>query len=30
MIGCDPKTGQPHRGKLLELGLGWVDELLHK
>ena len=30
MIGCDPKTGRPHRGKLLELGLGWVDELLNK
>ena len=28
MIGCDPKTGRPRRGKLLELGLEWVDELL--
>jgi len=28
MIGCDPQTGRPHRGKLLELGLEWVEELL--
>ena len=28
MIGCDPDSGRPHRGKLLELGLDWVDELL--
>jgi len=28
MIGCDPDTGRPRRGKLLELGLDWVDELL--
>jgi aldehyde:ferredoxin oxidoreductase len=28
VIGCDPETGRPHRGKLLELGLDWVDELL--
>ena len=29
MIGCDPETGRPHRGKLLELGLDWVEELLN-
>lgn len=28
IIGCDPETGRPHRGKLLELGLDWADELL--
>ena len=28
MIGCDPDSGRPRRGKLLELGLDWVDELL--
>jgi len=28
MIGCDPKTGRPHRGKLLELDLEWVEALL--
>ena len=28
MIGCDPKTGRPHPGKLMELGLEWVEELL--
>jgi aldehyde:ferredoxin oxidoreductase len=30
IIGCDPETGRPHRGKLLELGLEWADELLSK
>lgn len=30
IIGCDPETGRPHRGKLMELGLQWVDELLNK
>jgi aldehyde:ferredoxin oxidoreductase len=30
LIGCDPETGRPHRGKLIELGLEWVDELLDK
>jgi aldehyde:ferredoxin oxidoreductase len=30
IIGCDPGTGRPHRGKLMELGLEWVDELLNK
>ena len=28
MIGCDPDSGRPRRGKLLELGLEWVEELL--
>ena len=28
MIGCDPETGRPHHGKLMELGLEWVEELL--
>ena len=30
VIGCDPETGRPHRGKLMELGLQWVDELLNE
>jgi aldehyde:ferredoxin oxidoreductase len=30
MMGVDPKTGRPHRGKLMELGLDWVEELLNK
>jgi aldehyde:ferredoxin oxidoreductase len=30
VIGCDPETGRPNRGKLLELGLDWVEELLNK
>jgi aldehyde:ferredoxin oxidoreductase len=25
MIGCDPETGRPHRSKLLELGLEWIE-----
>ena len=29
MIGCDPETGRPDRGKLLELGLDWVEDLLN-
>jgi aldehyde:ferredoxin oxidoreductase len=28
MIGCDPDSGRPRPGKLLELSLDWVDELL--
>jgi len=28
IIGCDPETGRPGRGELVELGLEWVDELL--
>ena len=28
IIGCDPETGRPDRGKLLELGLDWVEDLL--
>jgi aldehyde:ferredoxin oxidoreductase len=28
MSGCDPETGRPHHGKLLELGLEWVEELM--
>ena len=30
VIGCDPETGRPNPGKLIELGLEWVDELLNK
>jgi aldehyde:ferredoxin oxidoreductase len=30
MINCDPETGRPARGKLLELGLEWVEELLER
>jgi aldehyde:ferredoxin oxidoreductase len=30
VVGCDPGTGRPLRGKLIELGLEWVDELLNK
>jgi aldehyde:ferredoxin oxidoreductase len=30
IMGCDPETGRPHRGKLMELGLEWVNELLDK
>jgi len=26
--GCDPETGRPRRGKLMEMDLEWVDELL--
>jgi aldehyde:ferredoxin oxidoreductase len=29
MIGCDPQNGRPHRGKLLELDLEWVEEILN-
>ena len=29
MIGCDPETGRPDRGKLLELGLDWVEDILN-
>ena len=29
MIGCDPETGRPHRGKLLELGLEWIEASLN-
>ncbi len=28
MIGCDPETGRPHRSKLLELGLEWIEASL--
>ncbi|MBW2467726.1 MAG: aldehyde ferredoxin oxidoreductase family protein [Deltaproteobacteria bacterium] len=28
MIGCDPETGRPKRGKLLALGLDWIEDLL--
>jgi aldehyde:ferredoxin oxidoreductase len=28
IIGCDPKTGRPSKGKLLEMNLEWVDDLL--
>lgn len=30
MINCDPETGRPARGKLLGLGLEWVEELLDR
>jgi hypothetical protein len=30
VIGCDPETGRPNRGKLIELGLDWVEDLLRK
>jgi aldehyde:ferredoxin oxidoreductase len=30
IIGCDSETGRPHRGKLLELGLQWADDLLNE
>ncbi len=30
VIGCDPETGRPHRGKLMEMGLQCVDELLNE
>jgi len=30
MINCDPETGRPGRGKLMELGLEWVEEMLEK
>jgi len=28
LIACDPQSGRPHRGKLLELNLEWVEEIL--
>jgi hypothetical protein len=28
LMGWDARTGRPRKGKLRELGLGWVDELL--
>jgi aldehyde:ferredoxin oxidoreductase len=28
IIGCDPQTGRPSPGKLLEMNLEWVQELL--
>lgn len=30
MIGCDSQSGRPHRSKLLELNLEWVEEILNK
>jgi aldehyde:ferredoxin oxidoreductase len=30
MINCDPETGRPARGKLMELGLDWVEEMLEQ
>jgi hypothetical protein len=30
MINCDPATGRPTRGKLMELGLDWVEEMLEQ
>jgi aldehyde:ferredoxin oxidoreductase len=29
MIGCNPQTGRPHRGKLLELDLEWIEASLN-
>jgi aldehyde:ferredoxin oxidoreductase len=29
MMGIDPQTGRPHKGKLIELGLDWVEEILN-
>jgi len=29
MIGCDRETGRPHRSKLLELGLEWIEAYLN-
>jgi aldehyde:ferredoxin oxidoreductase len=28
MIDCDPETGRPRRGKLMELGLDWMEAYL--
>jgi len=28
IIGCDPQTGRPSKGKLLEMNLEWVEDLL--
>ena len=30
IMGWDPVTGRPREGKLRELGLGWVERLLHE
>lgn len=30
IIGCDPETGRPLRGKLVEMDLEWVDALLNE
>ena len=30
IMGVDPQTGRPHKGKLIELGLEWVEEILNK
>jgi len=30
MMGWDPATGAPTRGKLLDLDLGWVAEELNR
>jgi aldehyde:ferredoxin oxidoreductase len=30
IMGVDPQTGRPHQGKLIELGLEWVEEILNK
>jgi aldehyde:ferredoxin oxidoreductase len=30
MINCDPETGRPARGKLMALGLDWVEEILEQ
>jgi aldehyde:ferredoxin oxidoreductase len=28
VMGCDGETGRPRKGKLIELGLDWVEEIL--
>ncbi len=28
IIGCDPESGRPRRGKLMEMDLEWVDKVL--
>ena len=30
MIGCNPDTGRPDRGRLMELGLEWVEDILNQ
>ncbi|MGD8520134.1 MAG: aldehyde ferredoxin oxidoreductase family protein [Desulfobacterales bacterium] len=30
MIGCNPDTGRPDRGRLMELDLDWVEDILNQ